>query len=635
MWNRTYSYNFETDSSQYFHTYDYVVFGLCLGLSAVIGLFYAIRDRKKNENEYLLAGRNLSVLPVALSLMASFISAVTLLGTPAEMYRYNTMYWLIVFGFLIAIFLSNLIFIPVFYNLGVTSVYEYIEMRFGTLVRIVSCIIYLIMTIFYMALVLYGPSLALNAVTGIDLWGSLVAVSLVCTLYTTLGGMKAVVWTDTFQVLLMVAGMVVLLVYSSSKVGGIGEAWRIADQNGRIKFFIMDPDPSVRHSFWNVIVGGGFVWTAVYGVNQAQVQRAVCFPSLAKAKLSLWISLICISSILTLVCLVGVSMYAYYSTCDPVSAGVVKSSDQLIPLMTMDLVGHLPGLPGLVISCIFSGSLSTISSCLNGISAIILKDFILLCAPNMPSPTRTVISKVIVLITGGVALAAAYALSKVTASILTACITIYGLLGGPMLGVFTLGMLFPWANKWGALSGLLISVGFNCWIGLGSMINKVVVTSPSPLTTSGCRLNTTVLTTTTTTVANIITTETQHVSEPFILYKMSYIWFTALGVLVCVVIGLIVSFITGATKPDKIHPGLICPIFDQLFPCLPKGMRKRLHFGVRHHDFVRFSVDDPLTVKRGGYDKTLYIAEETPTKDSVKGNDLLFPKHYDKNHTRL
>jgi sodium-coupled monocarboxylate transporter 8/12 len=126
MWNRTYSYNFETGESTLFHTYDYVVFGITLGLSAVIGLFYAIKDRKTNETEFLLAGRNMSVFPVALSLMSSFISAVTLLGTPAEIYRYHTMYWLIVFGFLISVILSNTIYIPVFYNLGITSVFEVI-----------------------------------------------------------------------------------------------------------------------------------------------------------------------------------------------------------------------------------------------------------------------------------------------------------------------------------------------------------------------------------------------------------------------------------------------------------------------------------------------------------------------------
>ncbi|XP_063443699.1 sodium-coupled monocarboxylate transporter 1-like [Mytilus trossulus] len=624
MWNRTYSYNFETGKSVYFHTYDYVVFGITLGLSASIGLFYAIKDRKKkSENEFLLAGRNMSVIPVALSLMSSFISAVTLLGTPAEMYRYNTMYWFIVFGFLISVILSNTIYIPVFYNLGITSVFEYVHLRFGTVVRVISCILYMIMMLIYMAIVLYGPSLALNAVTGISLWGSMIAVCAVCTLYTALGGMKAVVWTDTIQVLIMFSGMLILLIFGCKKLEGLDVAWRVADENDRIKFFILNPDPSERHSVWNMIVGGGFIWTAVYGINQAQVQRAVSFSSLSKAKLSLWVNLVCIVSILSLVCLVGVVMFAYYSTCDPVLAGIVTKSDQLIPLFAMDVVGDYHGLPGLVISCIFSGSLSTVSSGFNAISAIILKDFILVCAPNMPSGTRTIISKIIVLLAGGVCLAVAYVMSLLTSSILTATITIYGLLGGPLLGVFTLGMLFPWANKWGGLFGLLSSLAVNCWIGFGAFINKVVVTPTSPVTTEGCRLNLTTIET----ISNITTTAIQKKEDYLIIYKMSYIWFTGLGLLVCVVFGLIVSFITGATDPKKINPGLICPVFDEVLPCLPKKTRKRLHFGVRHEDFVKFSKENPKTLERGGYDRTLYIAENTDKipHDAIRS----FPKHFE------
>ncbi|XP_052070164.1 sodium-coupled monocarboxylate transporter 1-like [Mytilus californianus] len=629
MWNRTYLYNFETGTSVYFHTYDYVVFGITLGLSASIGLFYAIKDRKKkSENEFLLAGRNMSVLPVALSLMSSFISAVTLLGTPAEMYRYNTMYWFIVFGFLISVILSNTIFIPVFYNLGITSVFEYIHLRFGTLVRIISCIIYMITMLIYMAIVLYGPSLALNAVTGIDLWGSLVAICAVCTLYTALGGMKAVVWTDTVQVLIMFAGMLILLIFGCRKLGGLDVAWRVADQNDRIKFLILNPDPSERHSLWNMIVGGGFIWTGVYGINQAQVQRAVSFSSLARAKLSLWVNLVCIVSILSLVCLVGVVMFAYYSTCDPVKAGIVTKSDQLIPLFAMDIVGKYHGLPGLVISCIFSGSLSSVSSGFNAISAIILKDFILVCAPNMPSGTRTIISKFIVLLTGGVCLAVAYVMSLLTSSILTATITIYGLLGGPLLGLFTLGILFPWANKWGGLFGLLSSLVVNCWIGFGAFINKVVVTPTSPVTTEGCRLNLTTIEAITNITSTTPSAAIEKQDDYLIIYKMSYIWFTGLGLLVCVVFGLIVSFITGATDPKKINPGLICPIFDEILPCLPVKTRKRLHFGVRHEDFVKFSKDNPKTIERGGYDRTLYIAENTDKipHDAIRG----FPKHFEK-----
>ncbi|VDI52900.1 Hypothetical predicted protein [Mytilus galloprovincialis] len=344
--------------------------------------------------------------------------------------------------------------------------------------------------------------------------------------------MKAVVWTDTIQVLIMFSGMLILLIFGCKKLEGLDVAWRVADENDRIKFFILNPDPSERHSVWNMIVGGGFIWTAVYGINQAQVQRAVSFSSLSKAKLSLWVNLVCIVSILSLVCLVGVVMFAYYSTCDPVLAGIVTKSDQ-------------------------------------------------------------------------------------------ATITIYGLLGGPLLGLFTLGMLFPWANKWGGLFGLLSSLAVNCWIGFGAFINKVVVTPTSPVTTEGCRLNLTTIET----ISNITTTSIQKQEDYLIIYKMSYIWFTGLGLLVCVVFGLIVSFITGATDPKKINPGLICPIFDEVLPCLPTKTRKRLHFGVRHEDFVKFSKENPKTMERGGYDRTLYIAENTDKipHDAIRG----FPKHFE------
>ena len=101
------------------------MFGCTLAVSAAIGLFYAIKDRKKNTTEeYLLAGRGMHPFPVAMSLLSSFISAITILGTPAEVYVYSTMYWWIAVAFLITALGAGQIFIPIFYNLGITSVFE-------------------------------------------------------------------------------------------------------------------------------------------------------------------------------------------------------------------------------------------------------------------------------------------------------------------------------------------------------------------------------------------------------------------------------------------------------------------------------------------------------------------------------
>lgn len=118
-------YSYETGIRKTFHTADYAVFGCTLAISAGIGIFYAIKDRNKNSiDEYMLAGRAMHPLPVAMSLLSSFISAITILGTPAEVYVYSTMYWWISVAFILTAMGAAHIFIPVFYNLGITSVFQ-------------------------------------------------------------------------------------------------------------------------------------------------------------------------------------------------------------------------------------------------------------------------------------------------------------------------------------------------------------------------------------------------------------------------------------------------------------------------------------------------------------------------------
>ena len=118
-------YSYETGIMKTFHTADYAVFACTLLMSAAIGLFYAIKDRKKNTtDDYLLAGRGMHPFPVAMSLLSSFISAITILGTPAEVYVHSTMYWWISVAFIITAMGAAHIFIPIFYNLGITSVFE-------------------------------------------------------------------------------------------------------------------------------------------------------------------------------------------------------------------------------------------------------------------------------------------------------------------------------------------------------------------------------------------------------------------------------------------------------------------------------------------------------------------------------
>lgn len=124
-------YSYQTGEKSTFGTIDYVLFGGLLMVSASIGLFYAIKDRNKHTTkDFLLAGGDMHVVPVALSLLASFMSAITILGTPSEMYKYGTMYCWIGLSYFFAVFLSAHIYIPIFYRIGITSSYEVTRDRF-------------------------------------------------------------------------------------------------------------------------------------------------------------------------------------------------------------------------------------------------------------------------------------------------------------------------------------------------------------------------------------------------------------------------------------------------------------------------------------------------------------------------
>ncbi|KAK3579426.1 hypothetical protein CHS0354_028224 [Potamilus streckersoni] len=307
--------------------------------------------------------------------------------------------------------------------------------------------------------------------------------------------MKAVLWADTVQMCFVFAGLICILVQTSLIVGGFDKAWEIASKNNRIVFFEFDTDPRHRHTVWNIIVGIGIHSCSVFGTNQAQIQRVMSVSSLSKAKLAVWLNVLGIAAIITLSVMVGVAMYAFYSTCDPVSFGLVQKNDQVVLLVLQ--VYHPKALPNfrlgyksgthLRMAC---SDLNTISSGLNAIAAVMLEDYVKPhCCKDMSPRFQTILSKVSVVVIGLVSLAFAFLVSELGTLILQLVTLLFGVLGGPLLGIFTLGMLFPWANKWGGLLGILSSIALDSWIIFGRYVNRVSVTLPSPISTEGCNWN--------------------------------------------------------------------------------------------------------------------------------------------------
>ncbi|XP_075548947.1 sodium-coupled monocarboxylate transporter 2-like isoform X1 [Dermacentor variabilis] len=536
------------DDTPKFGGVDYAVLGAMLSVSSGIGLYFAWRDRRDQSNQsFLLGNRQLGLLPVSLSMMASLQSATTVLGYPAEMYYRGTQFWVAIFGLAISNVIAAEVFLPVFYRLQLTSVNSYLERRFNSIaVRLLGSLSFIVNTMLYMGVVLYGPSLALESVTGFPVWSSIVVIGLICTLYTALGGMKAVVWTDAFQMTIMLVGMLSVVVWGAMKVGGLGQVWETAVSGGRVQFFNTQLDVHHSGSLWTVLFGTTFVWLASYGTSQTQVQRFCSVSSIKKAKAALYINIPGVMINISLSCLAGLVIYAHYADCDPLKAGKISNPDQLVPYFVMKTVSGVPGLPGLFVACVFSSALSTLSSGFNSLAAVTWEDFLvrhLSLTPRQEAYVTKLVAALYGLLTIGLAFVAG-----TVGSILKAAFAMSGALSGPLLGVFTMGLLFPLSNKKGALAGLLLGEAMCMWVVVGSLLYG----SPSedlPTSVEGCE-------------AGPLPAVGGHFNvsrhrspvEPqglLKLYHLSHLFVPVLGFCVTMTAGIIVSILTGGNGRTK------------------------------------------------------------------------------------
>ncbi|NWS74073.1 SC5A8 protein, partial [Crotophaga sulcirostris] len=544
-----------------FSAWDYVVFTVMLLVSAAIGIYFAFAGGgQKTSKDFLMAGRRMNAFPVALSLTASFMSAVTVLGTPAEVYRFGSMFCLFSITYSLVALCTSEIFLPVFYRLGITSTYEYLELRFNKFLRFCGTVLFIIQTaskpqsfslILYTGIVIYAPALALNQVTGFDLWGAVVATGIVCTFYCTLGGLKAVVWTDVFQVGIMVAGFSSVIIRAAVLQEGFGHVVNDSYYGGRLDIWDFSPNPLRRHTFWTIVIGGTFTWTTIYGVNQSQVQRYMSCKSRFHAKMSLYINLVGLWIILACAVLCGLTLYSIYKDCDPWTAKLVSAPDQLMPYLVLDIFDELPGLPGLFVASTYSGTLSTVSSSINALAAVTVEDFIRPCFRSLSEKKLSWISMGMSLLYGVVCIAMA-GVASLMGGLLQAALSIFGIIGGPLLGLFSLGILCSFANGIGSFVGLVSGFVTVLWVAIGSQIYppRPEMTRPLYLSTAGCNISSVNLTATKGPLTTVFTPTTVRPAVADNWYSLSYLYFSTLGTLVTIAVGIIISLLTGGLKQN-------------------------------------------------------------------------------------
>uniref|UniRef100_A0AAY4DKU4 Sodium/iodide cotransporter n=2 Tax=Denticeps clupeoides TaxID=299321 RepID=A0AAY4DKU4_9TELE len=536
-----------------------------LAVSVAIGLYQALKKGRGQDNveEFFRGSRSMPAVPVGLSLCASFMSAVQVLGVPSEAYRYGLKFVYMCLGQGLNCLVTAVFFVPVFYDLGITSSNQYLLLRFGRGMQLLGSLQFLVATMLYTGIVIYAPALILNQVTGLNMWASLFSTGIICTFYTTLGGMRAVIWTDVFQIAVMFSGFLATYIHGTVLVGGPARVLEIANNGSRLNLNDFDVDPRRRYTFWTLSVGGTMVWLSMYAVNQAQVQRYISCKSKREAQWALLVNQLGLCVIVTSAAICGIVMFALYADCDPLETGRISAPDQYMPYLVLDIFQDHPGYPGLFLACAYSGTLSTVSTSINAMAAVTMEDLLKSRLASTSQSKLIFISKALSLMYGVGCITVAAVSSVLDWGVLQGSFTVMGVVSGPLLGAFFLGMFFPATNNAGAFAGVAVGFSLSVWLGVGSSLHP-----PSPKTmgvlpsyTDGCpAVNSThngsmaVDAPSTWSPLNAAHDRSGGVLD---FYHMSYLYFGALSTTVVVLAGLAVSYLTGPTKRDTIAVGLL------------------------------------------------------------------------------
>ncbi|XP_025261690.1 sodium-coupled monocarboxylate transporter 1-like [Camponotus floridanus] len=551
-----------SESMQNFGTLDYTMFAIMLFACGIVGIYFGFIKKSSGEDEYLVGGRNMKMFPVSLSLIASFISGISLLGTPTEVYVHGTSFLFITCAVIVVGFVMSNVFLPVFHDLKLTSTYEYLEKRFDKRMRLLGSLLFAIGIMTWLPIVIYVPALAFNQVTGVNVHIITPFVCIVCIFYTCVGGLKAVVWTDFIQTFVMFGSMLLIVIKGTVDVGGVSLVIRRNLESGRIELPTTDWSPLTRHTIWALTIGGFVHWLQIAGINQNMIQRYLSLPTVQSARRALWCF---IFGVLTLIGMCGYSgllIYAWYHECDPLTTKLARAKDQLLPLLVMNVLGEFPGLPGVFVAGVFSAALSSLSTGLNSMSAVVLEDFV---KPFIKTPftrkTADRFMKLTVVVFGTICVALVFVVEQAGLHVLQLSMSLGAITNGPSLGIFIMGILLPWVNGKGALIGGLAGLSFMGWLGLSAeaaIASGQIKFDVKPVTTEGCTYSFPQVENLLLSVPPDSILDDANGEEPWALYRLSYLWYTMTGALTTITVGLIVTLIT-SQNVEKLDPMLLAP----------------------------------------------------------------------------
>lgn len=376
---------------------------------------------------------------------------------PAKAYATDWTYYPMLVTILIVSFPVVKYYLPFFRRLNVTSAYEYLERRFNASTRLMASALFIVFMVARMALVLYLPSLALTAVTGIDLYICIVLMALVTILYCTMGGVEAVVWGDVVQGFILVGGALLAVGYLVfSTEGGIEGFLTIGSEAGKFRLFDWSFDFRSA-TFWVIILGGMANNLISYTSDQTVIQRYLTTKDEQSARQSIMMNGFMSVVVSIAFFAIGAGLYTFFKTHPAELDYTMAKGDTIFPFFMMS---QLPqGIAGLLIAAIFAATMSTISSNINSVATAFSIDFYKRWNPMANSNQMLKVARRACIISGilGMGIALLMATWEIL-SLLDFFQEILGLLSSGLGGLFLMGIFFPRIGGKAALTGFVAGV---------------------------------------------------------------------------------------------------------------------------------------------------------------------------------
>ncbi len=440
-----------------------VFFAYIIGIAIFGGSFF---KKNRTSSSYTIGDNTIPGWVVTMSIFATFVSSISYLALPGNAFQSNWNAFAFSLSLPIASVIAAKYFVPLYRKVNSPSAYTYMEQRFGPWARIYVSLCYLLTQLMRIGTILYLLALTLNAITGWDIATIIIFTGVVVALYSMLGGISAVLWTDAIQGIILIAGAVACIGFILfSMPDGPGQIFELASNNDKFSLGSFDTglaDPT----FWVVLVYGIFINLQNYGIDQNYVQRYMASKTEKEAQKSALIGGLMYVPISALFLLIGTALFAYYESVAtlPVELQEITKSDRVFPYF---IVNVLPaGLSGLLVASIFAAGMSTISTSFNSSATVFLTDYYNKYFKKTASDREGLrvlyISSAIISIIGiGIAIAMINVKSA-----LDAWWKLASIFSGGMLGLFLLAIFSRQKNVIGAIAGVIAGLLVILWLSL-------------------------------------------------------------------------------------------------------------------------------------------------------------------------